>query len=99
MVSVPHLRLTLRRHLSRLLTQELGAGPLALARAKRAQNARVLLETTELGFADEVAAAASLVMGQAGEGRPVALLRGLAYERREGTAREVLRARDKDLFR
>jgi coenzyme F420-0:L-glutamate ligase / coenzyme F420-1:gamma-L-glutamate ligase len=56
------------------------------------------LETTELGFADEVAAAASLVMGQAGEGRPVALLRGLAYERREGTAREVLRARDKDLF-
>jgi AraC family transcriptional regulator, regulatory protein of adaptative response / DNA-3-methyladenine glycosylase II len=45
------------RHLTRLLTQELGAGPLALARAKRAQNARVLLETTELGAADVAFAA------------------------------------------
>ena len=40
------------RHLSRLLTTELGAGPLALARARRAQTARVLIETTDLGFAD-----------------------------------------------
>src|SRR4051812_37329921 len=40
------------RHLTRILTQELGAGPLALARAKRAQTARVLLETTELTHAD-----------------------------------------------
>src|SRR5215471_6242942 len=45
------------RHLSRLLTQELGAGPLALARAKRAQTARVLLETTDLGTADVAFAA------------------------------------------
>jgi AraC family transcriptional regulator of adaptative response / DNA-3-methyladenine glycosylase II len=45
------------RHLTRLLTQELGAGPLALARAKRAQTARVLLETTELGAADVAFAA------------------------------------------
>ena len=45
------------RHLSRILTQELGAGPLALARAKRAQTARVLLETTELGAADVAFAA------------------------------------------
>ena len=45
------------RHLSRILTQELGAGPLALARAKRAQTARVLLETTELGVADVAFAA------------------------------------------
>jgi AraC family transcriptional regulator of adaptative response / DNA-3-methyladenine glycosylase II len=45
------------RHLSRLLTSELGAGPLALARARRAQTARVLIETTGLGFA-EVAFAA-----------------------------------------
>ena len=36
------------RHLTRLLTAELGAGPLALARARRAQTARVLIETTEL---------------------------------------------------
>lgn len=40
------------RHLSRLLAGEMGAGPLALARAKRAQTARVLLETTALTCAD-----------------------------------------------
>jgi AraC family transcriptional regulator of adaptative response / DNA-3-methyladenine glycosylase II len=40
------------RHLSRLLTAELGAGPLALARARRAQTARVLIETTAMSFAD-----------------------------------------------
>jgi AraC family transcriptional regulator of adaptative response / DNA-3-methyladenine glycosylase II len=40
------------RHLSRVLTAELGAGPLALARAKRAQTARVLIETTDLSYAD-----------------------------------------------
>jgi coenzyme F420-0:L-glutamate ligase / coenzyme F420-1:gamma-L-glutamate ligase len=57
------------------------------------------LETTEVGFADELAAAASLVMGQAGEGRPVVLARGLGYGRRDGTARELTRAREKDLFR
>lgn len=45
------------RHLSRLLTAELGAGPLALARARRAQTARVLIETTPLGFADVAFAA------------------------------------------
>jgi len=40
------------RHLTRLLTAELGAGPLALARARRAQTARVLIETTDMSFAD-----------------------------------------------
>jgi AraC family transcriptional regulator of adaptative response / DNA-3-methyladenine glycosylase II len=40
------------RHLGRVLTAELGAGPLALARAKRAQTARILVETTQLPFAD-----------------------------------------------
>jgi AraC family transcriptional regulator of adaptative response / DNA-3-methyladenine glycosylase II len=40
------------RHLNRLLTAELGAGPLALARAQRAQTARVLIETTDLGLAE-----------------------------------------------
>lgn len=45
------------RHLNRLLLAELGAGPLALARARRAQTARVLLETTALGLADVAFAA------------------------------------------
>jgi coenzyme F420-0:L-glutamate ligase / coenzyme F420-1:gamma-L-glutamate ligase len=57
------------------------------------------LETTEVGLADELAAAASLVMGQTGEGRPVVLARGLGYGRRDGTARELVRPREKDLFR
>ncbi len=38
------------RHLNRLLTAELGAGPQALARAQRAQTARILIETTDLPF-------------------------------------------------
>ncbi len=40
------------RQLNRLLVRECGAGPLALARSRRAQTARVLVETTDLGFAD-----------------------------------------------
>jgi AraC family transcriptional regulator of adaptative response / DNA-3-methyladenine glycosylase II len=36
------------RHLTRMLTEELGAGPLAVARAQRAQTARLLLETTDV---------------------------------------------------
>jgi AraC family transcriptional regulator of adaptative response / DNA-3-methyladenine glycosylase II len=45
------------RHLGRLLTEEVGAGPLALARAQRAQTARTLIETTELAFSDVAFAA------------------------------------------
>jgi len=40
------------RHLHRMLTAEVGAGPLALARAQRAQTARVLIETSRLGLAE-----------------------------------------------
>lgn len=40
------------RQLGRILAAELGAGPLALARAQRAHTARVLVETTPLGLAD-----------------------------------------------
>ena len=40
------------RHLGRMLTAEVGAGPLALARAQRAQTARILIETTALGLAE-----------------------------------------------
>lgn len=40
------------RHLGRLLVRQLGAGPLALARARRAQAARVLVETTSMPLAD-----------------------------------------------
>ena len=45
------------RHLTRVLTNELGAGPLALARAHRAQAARTLLASTDLSVADVAFAA------------------------------------------
>ena len=40
------------RHLTRVLTTELGAGPLALARARRAQTARTLIDATGLSFTE-----------------------------------------------
>ena len=40
------------RQLNRVVTEEYGAGPLALARSRRAQTARTLIETSELSFAD-----------------------------------------------
>ena len=45
------------RQLNRLLTADVGAGPLALARAQRAQSARVLIETTTMPFTDVAFAA------------------------------------------
>ncbi len=45
------------RHLHRQLAAEVGAGPIALARAQRAQTARILIETTDLSFADVAFAA------------------------------------------
>jgi len=56
------------------------------------------LQTSELAHADEIAAAASLLMGQADEGRPAVLVRGLPVPTREGHAAELVRARQLDLF-
>jgi coenzyme F420-0:L-glutamate ligase / coenzyme F420-1:gamma-L-glutamate ligase len=57
------------------------------------------LQVTEVGVADEVAAGASLLMGQAAEGRPIVHVRGFPYPRRDGTAAELVRPREEDLFR
>ncbi len=57
------------------------------------------LQITQIGLGDEVAAAASLLMGQADEGRPVIHLRGLPYPLREGNAQELIRPKAQDLFR
>ena len=57
------------------------------------------LRSTQIGIADEIAAAASLLMGQADEGTPVVLLRGLNLPEADGTASELIRARALDLFR
>ena len=57
------------------------------------------LRSTQVGLADEIAAAASLLMGQADEGTPVVLLRGLDLPQNEGSADALIRDRALDLFR
>ena len=57
------------------------------------------LQVTQVAAADELAAAASLVMGQADEGCPAVLVRGFPYMEREGSARDLLRPHSEDLFR
>jgi coenzyme F420-0:L-glutamate ligase/coenzyme F420-1:gamma-L-glutamate ligase len=57
------------------------------------------LRITEVGAADELAAAASLVMGQAEEATPVVHARGFPYPLRESHLSELLRPKDQDLFR
>ena len=57
------------------------------------------LRITQVGVADELAAAASLVMGQADEGTPVVHVRGFPYPLREGSLGELIRPKDQDLFR
>jgi len=57
------------------------------------------LQVTQIGLADELAAAASLLMGQADEGRPVIHIRGVPYPFREGNAQELIRPQEMDLFR
>lgn len=57
------------------------------------------LRITQVGAADELAAAASLVMGQAAEGTPVVHVRGFPYPLREGSLKELIRPKDQDLFR
>lgn len=57
------------------------------------------LRITQVGVADELAAAASLVMGQAAEGTPAVHVRGFPYPLREGSLRELLRPKEQDMFR
>jgi coenzyme F420-0:L-glutamate ligase / coenzyme F420-1:gamma-L-glutamate ligase len=57
------------------------------------------LRITQVGVADELAAAASLVMGQAAERTPVIHVRGFPYPLREGSMKELLRPKEQDLFR
>lgn len=57
------------------------------------------LQVTQVGAADELAAAASLVMGQAAEGNPVVHARGFPYSLREGSLRELIRPEEEDMFR
>src|SRR5690242_6454387 len=57
------------------------------------------LKITVVGVADELAAAASLMMGQANEGTPTVLVRGFPYKLTEGSLKELIRPKDQDMFR
>jgi coenzyme F420-0:L-glutamate ligase/coenzyme F420-1:gamma-L-glutamate ligase len=57
------------------------------------------LKITIVGVADELAAAASLMMGQASEGIPAVHVRGFPYPLGEGSLKELIRPKQQDMFR
>jgi len=57
------------------------------------------LQITVVGVADELAAAASLMMGQAAEGIPAVHVRGFPYPLGEGSLKELIRPKESDMFR
>ena len=58
-----------------------------------------ILEVSIIGFADEIAAAASLLQGQAAEGQPVVIVRGLTWTAPDATiVADVVRPPEEDLF-
>lgn len=58
-----------------------------------------ILEVSISGFADEIAAAASLIQGQGAEGQPVVLVRGLSWSQPAMGAAQLVRPPQEDLFR
>ena len=57
------------------------------------------LQHTEVALADQIASAATLLLGQAAESIPAVLVRGVPHQRRDGSARELVRPKETDLFR
>jgi coenzyme F420-0:L-glutamate ligase / coenzyme F420-1:gamma-L-glutamate ligase len=57
------------------------------------------LQVSITGHADEIAAAASLVMGQGAEGQPVVIVRGLTWRGSDNPASELVRPAEEDMFR
>jgi coenzyme F420-0:L-glutamate ligase/coenzyme F420-1:gamma-L-glutamate ligase len=56
------------------------------------------LEVSIVGFADEIAAAASLLQGQADEAQPVVVVRGLTWNAPDIPVKDVIRPAEEDLF-
>lgn len=56
------------------------------------------LRSSLVCLADEIAAAAELVMGQADEGVPLVIVRGIRFERTDGSAAEIIRDAEQSLF-
>jgi len=57
------------------------------------------MQVTEIAVADEIAAGASLLMGQAAEGLPVVVVRGLRFDAPASNASALIRPRERDMFR
>ena len=57
------------------------------------------LRATQIGLADEIAAAGTMLMGQGAEGRPVVLVRGFGKFDQPTNAKALVRDKDHDLFR
>jgi coenzyme F420-0:L-glutamate ligase / coenzyme F420-1:gamma-L-glutamate ligase len=58
-----------------------------------------ILEVTVIGFADEIAAAAGLLQGQAAEAQPVVVVRGLTWTAPDAPVNQLVRTPEEDLFR
>lgn len=56
------------------------------------------LKYTDIGLADMLASAATLVFGQASEGTPIVHVRGATWSGKNGTARDLVRPKEMDLF-
>jgi len=57
------------------------------------------LQVTQVGFADQIASAAELLMGEADEAVPAVLVRGLTWEGEAQPAKALIRESSEDLFR
>jgi coenzyme F420-0:L-glutamate ligase/coenzyme F420-1:gamma-L-glutamate ligase len=86
-----------RRGLTDIAIGVSGLSPILDLRGARDWSGREL-EVTEVAVADEISAAADLVMGKA-QGIPAALIRGYEGPRGNGRALELIRPVDEDLFR
>lgn len=58
-----------------------------------------VLKISMMGYADMIASTANLMTGEGSEGRPVVLLRGLQHPDEDGSARDLNRPAEQDLFR
>ena len=57
------------------------------------------LQTTVIGFADQIASAAALVIGESNEGKPVAIVRGIDMPSDSDNVNDLIRPKKEDLFR
>ena len=73
--------------------------PAVLDKRGSADRYGYILQHTDIGIADEISAAASLLMGQAGESQPIIILRGLELPQTDGKASDIYRPKEKDLYR